>query len=725
MDRTTIPTTVRPSEFISTDTTSVGVTINTSVYATVNNSMGPTVNTSVGVAVSNYADTVNTSAGVTGSTSTVTWECATVNTTVDTTVNTLAVNPLADVRAHTLPGTRVNTSTAAILDTSASTATQTIKGAPEHDTPDTSEECVPYHIDEQVNSAIDSILTQIGRVPVNHEYAVNEVMSDLVSQVSHGFEQAAALTDVIVRDVVEELVSRVVKSAEQGLHAKTSDHMYAKVSSSASNTEREKSSPKRAITTSLALGRKRRSARVKVTSTKYSGGENSKSDEKDGKDGKNDHMLVLEELIPSDLLEVPTPEHGYFRLSGSVSSMGTDQEVSCDLRQTKSVPLPSAFVDEEGDVRRFLVCAKTDGGVIGMMRQWMYAVSALRDYRWPEQLVNIYIDVYESHKSCYQMPNIFTCNHVENDALSSLLWMELKILLANKHDDKKAFIGKTFERDFTYWQMIVHDAIQLPTSCVEFSIRYYYMASQYYLAVGQPADTVNTYRNLLEFIETLDAGKRKVSTCVTATTYNDVSATLTTSTCPTMVTIDSLKEELLLLERVQSLDELQTVYDSSCYSKVLQLLTPTFDVDINKRFTDSRYSQLLVLLKTVDKTDDVTDSIKWLGLALQELVHHAKNSRHGNWAELIIQSLTSLCSKVNSSAISKSPPTVVVGIVRSCLSILRVNTSALDDEKDMPVRTVLPWILLSKLAKFEEETKEDLAPATKEPVSPHLPPSLL
>lgn len=497
-------------------------------------------------------------------------------------------------------------------------------------------------------------------------------------------EQTLVATDLngdVIQEVMEKLLLKVIEKEDADARVPSpslGDHMYAKASSSqSSHGEQEKTKKSRIH---ILAENKRRSTRVKLPTSKHGPGE-----QEPNNSDMMDHIRDLLNLIPPALSVDPTSEH------------------CCIDRQSDTIadPLPMAesvttrpFKDESSDVKEFLELHQTNGGVVSTMREWLYTLCDKRMFTWTNELLLTYVKVYEVHRPCYQVPNIFSSSAVERDAFTALIWLEIKLEKSNKFDKDSFSVGRLFEKEITYWELVVGNQEKLPKNCLEFTIRFFYMAAQYFTALAKIAEAINVYNNLLNY---LNCAKEIPRVC------------LCNATSVVVVTKAKVEEERMLLEKAQSLDQLQSVYDSKDYSQVMMLLELTFDLEMKRRFSDCRRFQLGLLLDTVENDANVKDMMRWLADTLQELVYHADSSREGDWAALIIRTLELLNSRLNEVTLGEASARSIVRIVNSCVTVIRVNAGALESEKEMPVETVLPWILLSKLIKLQE-TKEISTP---------------
>lgn len=540
--------------------------------------------------------------------------------------------------------------------------------------------------DDDLVDWVDDVL-HTGSEEMNPENIAKEVLNEVLeSIVSKCYDDCLS---VYVADILDDIVENVVKSQQRSatpVRRGSSDHIYAKQAVTPENQKSKNKSQGPLQAPNILMSRKRRSARVKQTVKK--GDENAKSESKD-------HVSELEEIIPNFLMHEATPEHGYSKDFPATSNPG-------EAMQEKSKPdlsvIPGeyehGFDDESGDVRKFLSKADNCEYFICVLREWVQAVCELRIYKWSPQLVQAYIGMYELYRPCFRLPNIFTDNDLEKDAMPAVLWLELRIDKEIKNGGRKKFEA-ALEQEFGYWEMVVGSRYKLPNVCDEFTTRFYNMGAQYYIVKSQPKETLGVYQNLLEYLKSLDE-EREEPFSVLVKNCKEYS----------LISAKTVKDELSLLERTQSLEELQNVYDKEDFNKVIELLTSTFDIDIKKRYNDSRQTQLTLLVNTIDKNPKSANALQVLYQTLHECLHYFENKEQGNWQSIICRSLKVMSRVADMDTIRQVSSTTKVQLTQICVKILRANCKAIETEKKLPLPTVYPWIVLSVLTEMEQSTED-------------------
>ncbi|KAF6029656.1 cabin1 [Bugula neritina] len=496
---------------------------------------------------------------------------------------------------------------------------------------------------------------------------VQSTVRDLVTQVADNLS-STEIVQMILNELLEEVVAHKLQKDTTCLLLDDSatDHQHTRQPES-SDSDRAKKT-----TSALTAERKRRSARVKLTTAKQT----TVAEEK--KQDKVDHISELERII-SDLLQ-------------DDSSQLTNHSVAEDNDRTSAVRnvVPTS-ADEEKDVKLFLLNLKSNRGVVHVMREWIYTLCERRSHSWCTELKEAFINVYEKHINSYQRPSIFSSSDVEKDALAVLIWLELYVdeFSTENTNALRSSHAQIFNEEFVYWSMVVGNNSKLPNICDEYSIRYHYMLAQYYSATQQSDMALKSLNFLLGFMGR-DTG---------------VGIFLPNSKAKTTVDYKTVKEELNFIERALSLKDLQTVFDNKGYPQIVKLLSLTFDVDLKKRFSDSRYFQLDILIKTVANLEDRVECFQWLAKALQEVVHYVNVGRHGNWSTLVCDAMSLFVDRLDTQSTTDCLPVTKAEIVRSCLTIIKLNINSLESSGRMLINTVSAWILLSILTHGAKEVE--------------------
>lgn len=558
-------------------------------------------------------------------------------------------------------------------------------------------------VDVAVKSSLENVIHQIADV--------NDLVNDMVDRVSESDNQSQptsvlqVLDDTltenevkcdhssissIVTDILDDIIGSVTKSeiTSAPVRRSSSDHMYAKPSVSETapeNQKKKKQSYAQPAATGIGMAsRKRRSARVTKQTTRK--GEESEKAE------SRDHVTELEGIIPSLLLHEATPEHGYsldMHADRNDDTITPERPTPAVNKETSEIK-EQVFCDEPGDVKRFLLNLEKDMSFIFIMREWVRALCDRRDYNWSAELIKVYINLYELHRPCFSLPNIFSDDNVEQESLPAAVWMQLKVEAVSETPDKEADFGRLFEQNFGYWEMIVGCYSKLLGTCYEFSVRFYQMAAQYFQAKYDPDHALGLYRTLLGYLNAIEEATGEKFSVIIRNCKNF-----------SLVSAQTVKDDLALLERTQSLEELQSVYDEGNFERVIQLLALTFETDLKRRLNDSRPTQLKLLLCALDKKPDAPGAIRLLAEALHESLHYYDKKQAAPWQTIVKSCLEMLTVAISHDTYAQLTASLKVKLAKSCLNVMRLNCKAIEAETKMPIQSIHPWIILSKLIELQ------------------------
>lgn len=577
-------------------------------------------------------------------------------------------------------------------------------------TQEMSDSCLstPQLFDDQSQMSLLSITAASEASEVSD---VEDVMNDLLSKITK-HENTDTNDSGIVKQVLDGIIDKVCEQSEVDnsytpVAASRSDHMYAKQPQSGTSTPTRSS--KRNKRASLAAefqhAEKRRSSRVKQTTKQSATIEKAE-----------DHKTVLEKLIPRCLLEENTAEHGYNAVKHDAMDCSIDQ---IQESQTTVTAKPEArqIENQESEIKDFLSKTSDNRGVISLMREWMHSMVNKRDCKWSQELTNLYIKMFEINQESFERPNIFSDRNIEAYAMLTLLWLEMKVETltspaghSSAEDKLFGALGRNFRKELTYWDMILGSRTKLPSYYREYTLRFYWMAAKYYSASSDPVKAIHAYSNLAEFIKSEEEpeGAPTITLSLTNSSMNDI------------ISLKTVTEQLDSIARTQTLEELHTFYAAKEYKKVVELLAPTFSLPMKKRLTESRYSQLNILLATIPELGNPdNNAVEMLEEVLHESLCHLKQEDE-KWNDVIGQCFSLISSFIEKCDCSGLSHTNIVRLSRNCLTLIdkftkqsKPSNHKKDDSETPPtVQTIMPWIILSQLMIQYERRGNDCETST-------------
>ena len=389
-----------------------------------------------------------------------------------------------------------------------------------------------------------------------------------------------------------------------------------------------------------------------------------------------DTIKNLKELLPSSLLTAVTSEQQ------------TTKSESHDSVAAESHPMFDLYMDAGIDAKTFLQTWRSNQGVLQLMGAWLDVMVNNRQYRWSRDLVSTYVGMFEIIRDCVQAPNLFGSEKVEDMAMYTLLWMEVKVdrmCSANAIDGES--IGRQFREDICYWDMILGSQRHLPNHWVEYTARFEWMAAKYYSTLLNSERSLHIYLHLKDFLESNEVTSIQLPNC--------------TSDC--CVTPDMVEEQIHALERAHSLEALHDCIQAGNNRKVIDLLVPTFQLPLSKQNPDLRIvhlTHLRMALRNLCDKDSDGESEAWMSLALFEALHHLKSttSKKGDWLSLVNGYLHMMLDSFSTIKPVGAPFQNSTSLTKHCLVIVKEVTTAETPGIFTLETAVLAYIILSKLA---------------------------
>ncbi|CAJ0932528.1 unnamed protein product [Ranitomeya imitator] len=210
------------------------------------------------------------------------------------------------------------------------------------------------------------------------------------------------------------------------------------------------------------------------------------------------------------------------------------------------------------------------------------------------------------------------------------------------------------------------------------------------------------------------------------------------------VSVEEIENSLTALERCQSLEEIQRLHDIGDYSSVVRLVCPTLCMSgyhRNKHLDlmtspPERPAQLLLMQDSLLKLSDFRQCFQCSEVALNEAIQQMMNSTSGaskeEWVATATQLLTGIDLSLSSDSCILQESTVTAQLVRLCSNLIQLidfSMAVQEETKEPSLSSVLPWIILHRIIKHEEETLHSMCQHTdfKEENSgtPLLPSSLM
>ncbi|KAF7239795.1 Calcineurin-binding protein cabin-1, partial [Varanus komodoensis] len=257
-----------------------------------------------------------------------------------------------------------------------------------------------------------------------------------------------------------------------------------------------------------------------------------------------------------------------------------------------SFDLTTGMESEKQDVHKFLLANLNNGGILELMMRYLKVISEKFLVKWPAGLSEVVLNIYNSwrkHSSSLPNPLLRDCHnqHIRDMMLMSLSCMELQLdqwlltkgksSMVSPRPAASSMNGK-FGPDFP-GSHFLGDLLQLSfassqrdlfeESWLEFVVRVYWLKARFLALQGDMEQALENYDVCTEMLQSSAAGQTKSGV------KESVELRLPNLHVDSVVSLEEIDKNLKSLERCQSLEEIQRLYEAGDYRAVVHLLRPT------------------------------------------------------------------------------------------------------------------------------------------------------
>uniref|UniRef100_A0A8B9VX02 Calcineurin-binding protein cabin-1 n=1 Tax=Anas zonorhyncha TaxID=75864 RepID=A0A8B9VX02_9AVES len=507
---------------------------------------------------------------------------------------------------------------------------------------------------------------------------------------------------------------------------------------------------RRRITEDSGETAKRRSARVRNTKCK--------------KEEKVDFQELLVKFLPSRLRKLdPEEEEDPFN-NYEVQSEIKEENFQHVGPHRMSFDSTTFMESEKQDVHEFLLDNLNNGGILELMMRYLKVISQKFLVKWPPGLSEVVLSIYNSwRKHSSSLPNPLlrdsSNQHIKDMMLMSLSCMELQLdqwlltkgkssTVAPRNCPAASVNGK-FGPDFPGIHFL-GDLLQLSFASsqrdlfeegwMEFVTRVYWLKARFLALQGDMEQALENYDICTEMLQSATAMQAKADNeCITIRLPN--------LHVDSVVSLEEIDKNLKSLERCQSLEEIQRLYEAGDYNAVVHLLHPTlcfngFGRAKHLEFVTSipeRPAQLLLLQDSLLKLKDYKQCFECSEVALNEAIQQMMNmtaaSAKEEWVATVTQLLTGIDGSLSSDSSILKDPSITPSLVRLTTNLIQIidcSMAVQEEPKEPYVSSVLPWIILHRIIQHEEDAFRSLCQQQQQnqgeeasPDTPMLPSSLM
>uniref|UniRef100_A0A3B4VMM8 Calcineurin-binding protein cabin-1 n=1 Tax=Seriola dumerili TaxID=41447 RepID=A0A3B4VMM8_SERDU len=459
---------------------------------------------------------------------------------------------------------------------------------------------------------------------------------------------------------------------------------------------------------------KRRSARVRNTKCK--------------KEEKIDFQELLFKYLPSRLKKFD-PDND----EESLSNLETQCDGKEDIQPLHGSCLPVDSVEymesEQQDVHKYLLDNMTNGGILDLMMRYLKAVGQKFIKEWPRGLTAVVLEVYQTwrkHSSGLPNPLLRDCSnqHIREMVTMSLACMELQLeqWLHKKGKTGKyqrssvgpgndtadsEFPGQHFQGDLLLLALASSQRDLFEDDWLDVMVRVYWLKARFLALQGDMELALESYDVCIGLLQS----KPK------STEGKHYTINLPNLRVDAAISVEEIDKRLKSLERCQSLEEIQRLFESADFESVVRLLQPTLNYGSRSKpleFVSSapeRPAQLMLLQNSLLKLQDYQQCLECSELALNEALQQLNSASNSSppskeeWVSTIGTLLdgTEVCFTKDLQLLSNVPHfSSMARLANNLIQLIDLSMTISDDPKEPYFFSVLPWIILYRIIKHEE-----------------------
>uniref|UniRef100_A0AAQ5YXB1 Calcineurin-binding protein cabin-1 n=1 Tax=Amphiprion ocellaris TaxID=80972 RepID=A0AAQ5YXB1_AMPOC len=478
--------------------------------------------------------------------------------------------------------------------------------------------------------------------------------------------------------------------------------MFTATAMEVSLTDKVKKAPKRKrMVEDSGETAKRRSARVRNTKCK--------------KEEKIDFQELLFKYLPSRLKKFD-PDNDDESLMF---------KISCYVGMSVKLTNCEFFSVEQQDVHNFLLNNMTNGGILDVMMQYLKAVGQKFMEEWPRGLTAVVLEVYQTwrkHSSGLPNPLLRDCSnqHIREMLAMSLACMELQLEQwlhskgkignssgpSNDATDSE-FPGQHFQGDLLLLALGSSQRDLFEDDWLDVMVRVYWLKARFLTLQGDMELALESYDVCIGLLPSKPKNPDGKHYTINLPNLRVDAA----------ISVEEIDKRLKSLERCQSLEEIQRLFESADFESVVRLLQPTLNYGSRSKpleFVSSapeRPAQLMLLQNSLLKLHDYQQCLDCSELALNEALQQLNSASNSSppskeeWVSTIQKLLDGIevCFNKESELLSSVPHfSSMARLANNLIQLIDLSMTISDDPKEPYFFSVLPWIILYRIIKHEE-----------------------
>ncbi|XP_022907944.2 calcineurin-binding protein cabin-1-like isoform X2 [Onthophagus taurus] len=381
--------------------------------------------------------------------------------------------------------------------------------------------------------------------------------------------------------------------------------------------------------------------------------------------------------------------------------------------------------NEKDDVQAFWTQPWRCCDSVNLIEAYVYAVSRLWHLKWPSGLISLYLDAYNMFREHIEHPKLYdsdiTFEEFQNDALATLTYGELIIY----NDVQNTNYSKIHYSSLDYMETVGIWEENWGSDYKSYWCRVNWLRTHIYRKANQNVLSIIALQSISDVIENESNSNFKIClpNCIK---YGYI--------------MESIIHKLLRnLEMIDSLTQLEKLFDSQKYAEVAEILKLTFNISNPPTYGRmGRPAQLGMLLHSLWYTD-LENCFVWSEECLHEsLKYFIKPTSDGDKWEMILNK----CILIMIEIIKKETISVVDNLtvekrarLVESLAMICCRQINVENGGKLLLGTLSPWMLLHYVLVREEHRlqakkvvkhvkKDDDKSSKSEAIEEDIPPSI-
>ncbi|KAI4883149.1 hypothetical protein NFI96_028036, partial [Prochilodus magdalenae] len=461
---------------------------------------------------------------------------------------------------------------------------------------------------------------------------------------------------------------------------------------------------------------KRRSARVRNTKCK--------------KEEKIDFQELLLKFLPARLKKFDADED-----EESLSNMDTQ----CDVKPTSQLnqgcgsnlsDYIGSVETEHQEVHSFLLANMQNGGILELLLRYLKVMGQKFLEEWPPGLSGVVLEIYScwrKHSTGLPNPLLRDSNnrHIKEMMMMSLSCMELQLeqwsLSKGKNmSQRKSATGgdhgeldsqeTRFQTDLFMMTMASSQRDLFESDWICFAVRVHWLKARHLAFQGDMDEALEGYDLCVGLLK---------SQCHSSE-GEKLAIRLPNLCVDSAISVEEIEKKLKSLERCQSLEEIQRLFESGDYTTVFRLLQPTLSCGPSSArpkpleyisSAPERPAQLLLLQSSLLRMKDYAQCLESSEVALNEAIQHLNAALPSSppakeeWVATVTAMLRGIeqCVTEQPQLLTSTPQTTnLARLANNLIQLIDCSMVLPDDPKEPHFSSMLPWMLLYHLLKQDE-----------------------